>query len=184
MEKFEELKSEWAGQSSAIIPEEGVQTIIEKMKKIKGKQRSTNIILAMTCIVLIGFFVYISAYQFRTVMIGLLLMIGALVVRIVLELLSINTINKLDASEDAINFKIRLEEYYKGRIKVHYILTPILILLYCIGFIMLLPSFKSTLSSGFYTYIWVSSIVLLLVLGLLIIKQVKKELRELRQLKS
>jgi len=108
MEKFEELKSEWAGQSSAIIPEEGVQTIIEKMKKIKGKQRSTNIILAMTCIVLIGFFVYISAYQFRTVMIGLLLMIGALVVRIVLELLSINTINKLDASEDAINFKIRL----------------------------------------------------------------------------
>ena len=184
MKKFEELRSEWAGQSPSKIPEDGIRRIMEKIKSIKGDQRGTYIILSVTCIILVGFFFYISAYQYQTVMIGLLLMIVALVVRIVLELISINTINRLDASEDATNFKARLIHYYKNRSKVHYIVTPIIILCYCIGFVMLLPSFKATLSQGFYTYIWVSSIVLLVVLGLLIIKQVKKELFILRQLKN
>lgn len=184
MEAFEDLKTQWEGQSPSEIPEDGVQKIIEKMKGIKGKQRSTNIILALTAMVLVGFFFYISAYQFQTVMIGLLLMIVTLIVRIAIELASINTINKMDASKDATNFKTRLVKYYNNRVRVHYILTPIIILLYCIGFIMLLPSFKENLSAGFYTYIWVSSIVLLIVFGLLIGNQAKKELRTLSVLKS
>jgi len=184
MKEFEDLKSQWEGQPSPEIPQDGIQNIKKKMKDIKGKQRGTNIILLLTGLVLIGFFFYISAYKFQTVMIGLLLMISALLVRILIELLSIKTINKLDISEDAANFKSRLVKYYNSRVKVHFIFTPIIILLYCIGFVMLLPSFKDSLSPGFYTYIWVSSIVLLIVFGILIGKQAKKELSELRQLKS
>lgn len=184
MEPFEDLKSQWEGQPPSIIPEDGVQKIMEKMKSIKGDQRGTNIILALTGIILAGFFFYISAYRFQTVMYGLLLMIGALVVRMVIELFSINTINKLDASENASNFKARLVRYYNNRVKVHYVFTPLIILLYCIGFVMLLPSFKESLSEGFYTYIWISSIVLLIVFGLLIGKQVKKELDTLKELKG
>jgi hypothetical protein len=56
--------------------------------------------------------------------------------------------------------------------------------LYGIGFLILLPLFKANLSSGFYTYIVVSSIVVLLVLGLFIGKQMNKELMELRALKD
>lgn len=182
MEAFEDLKSQWDGQSSPRIPEGGVQKIVEKMKNIKGKQRIMNIVLSLTGMVLIGFFFYISAYRFQTVMTGLLLMIMALIVRIVVEMFSINTINKLDVSETAVIFKKRLLKYYNNRLRVHYIFTPIIILLYCIGFVMLLPSFKANLSSGFYTYIWVSSIVLLVFFGVFIGKQAKKELDILRQL--
>lgn len=184
MEAFEDLKSQWRNQSSSKIPEDGVQKIMDKMRTMKSNQRSTNIILTLTVMVLIGFFFYISAYQFQTVMIGLMLMIVALIVRIVIELASINTINKMDTSKDATKFKTRLVKYYNNRVRVHYIFTPIIILLYCIGFVMLLPSFKESLSTGFYTYIWVSSIVLLIVFGLLIGKLAKKELAELKELKS
>jgi len=184
MEAFEDLKSQWGGQSPSKIPEDGVQKIKEKMKQIKGKQRIMNIVLSLTGTVLIGFFFYISAYRFQPVMTGLLMMIVALVVRIAIEMFSINTINKLDVSEAAANFRKRVVKYYNNRLRVHYIFTPIIILSYCIGFVMLLPSFKANLSSGFYTYIWVSSIVLLVVFGLFIAKQAKKELDTLKQLKN
>lgn len=184
MEAFEDLKTQWDGQSPSKIPEDGVQNIMEKMKSIKAKQRIMNIVLALTGIVLLGFFFYISAYRFQIVMTGLLIMLMALVVRIAIEIFSINTISELDVAGDATNFKRRLVKYYNNRVRVHYIFTPIIILLYCIGFVMLLPSFKANLSSGFYTYIWISSVVLLIVFGLLIGKQAKKELDVLRQLKS
>ena len=72
--------------------------------------------------------------------------------------------------------------YYKRRIKTHYIITPIILIFYIVGFVILLPFFRESLSSGFYTYIKVSAIVLLFGLGFLIKKQVQKELNILKEI--
>lgn len=184
MTEFEELKSQWKNQYQPEVPNDGAKQVMEKIKAIRNEQRITNIILAITGIVLIVFFFYISAYKFQSVMLGLLLMIGALVIRIGIEFFSIRRLKSFNVSAAANNFKQQLTKYYKNRVKVHFLLTPLIIIQYCVGFVMLLPSFKSNLSGGFYTYIVISSIVLLLVLGLLVAKQIRNELRMLRDLNS
>ena len=75
MTAFEDLKSQWEEQSQPEIPNDGVETILNKIKHIRGQQRVTNYVLGITAIVLIVFFFYVSAYKYQTVMIGLLLMI-------------------------------------------------------------------------------------------------------------
>lgn len=180
---FEDLKEQWADQPKPIVPNDGAKKIIEKITLIRRKQRIANVVLSITALVLIGFFFYISAYKFQTVTLGLLLMIGALVSRVGLEFVSIRTLKRLNVSIDAKSFKQKMIRYYRGRTKVHFIATPIIIITYCVGFIMLLPSFKATQSSGFYSYIVISSVVLLIVLGIFIVNQVQKELMMLNELK-
>ncbi len=184
MTAFEDLKSQWGNQSQAEIPKDGAKQILKKIAFVQKKQGITNIVLALTGVVLIAFFFYVSAYKSHPVMIGLLLMIGALVLRMGLEFSSIRTLKNMDVSTIPERFKQQMIGYYKGRAKVHFIATPLIILIYCIGFVMLLPAFKENLSSGFYNYIIISSIVVLLVLCLFIAREVMKELRILKELKG
>lgn len=184
MEMFENIKSQWENQSQSETPKDGAKKIMEKMTYTRKKQKITNSILTVTAAVLIAFFFYISAYKIQTVMIGLLLMIGALAIRIGLELYSLRTLKVINTSVDAYEFKQQMIRYYQNRTKVHFIITPLVIAAYCIGFVMLLPAFKSNLSLGFYNYIVVSSIVLFLILGLFIAKQIRKELVVLKELKG
>lgn len=184
MTEFEELQSQWEKQSQPEPPIDGANRVREKIASIQQKQGIANIVLTSTGIILVFFFFYISAYKVQTVMIGLLLMIGALVIRIAIEFFSIGRLRSLNVSVDVVRFKAQLTKYYKNRIKIHLIITPLIVLVYCVGFVMLLPSFKANLSEGFYSYIVISSIVLLVVLGLFITKQIRNELRMLKDLKS
>ena len=182
MEKFEELKSQWKTQTNINPPINGYAEIVKQTKAIQRKQKITNVVLVMTILVLVMFFFYISAYNVLTVALALSLMLGVLIVRVILEILSIKTLKQLSPSMDANAFRQKLNSYYKSRIKTHYIFTPIIILLYGIGFIILLPYFKAALTSGFYTYVIVSGIIVFIVGGLLITNQIKKEIQTLRDI--
>lgn len=182
MTVFEDLKSQWGNQNQQKPPKDGAKQILKKIKSIQKQQRITNIVLTVTGIVLIFFFFYISAYKFQPVMIGLLMMIGTLALRIGIELSSMRTLKNMNVAIAVESFKKRLIRYYNRRKKVHFILTPIIILIYSIGFVMLIPAFKENLSSGFYNYIVVSSIILLIMLCLFIFRDAKKELSELKEL--
>ncbi len=184
MEAFEDLKSQWDNQSHPKAPEDGSKQIVEKMNAIRKKQRITNFVLGSTIVVLAAFFIYISAYKFQTVMMGLLLMIGMLVIRIGLEIHSIRTLKKMNIAQDSKSFKNQMIHYYTNRKKVHFVFTPIIILLYCIGFAILLPSFKVSMSSGFYSDILISAVVSLILLSIFIFKQIRKELSVLKLLKN
>ena len=184
MTAFEDLKSQWENQSQPEPPKDGTKQILNKVANLKKKQRIANVVLAITGVVLIAFFFYVSAYKVQSVMIGLLMMIGALAARIGLEISSIRTLKKLNVATTAEKFKDQMIGYYKGRKNVHFILTPLVILIYCVGFIMLLPAFEQNLSAGFYKYIVVSSIVLLFLLGLFIAREIKKEMLILKELKA
>lgn len=184
MKTFENLKSQWENQSVPGIPSDGLKHISGKMKTLRIKQLLTTGILSITVLVLLGFFFYISAYKVPVVTLGLLLMISPLAVRIGLEIFSIKSIEHIDVSANTSTYKAKIVAYYKNRVKVHFIATPIIIALYITGFILLLPSFKANLSPGFYTYILVSSILVLIVLGGLIANAIKKELTVLKQLRD
>lgn len=181
---FENIKSKWENQPQQSTPDNGSSVVKKKVSAIKSKQKITNIILAITVLILGGFFAYIAAYKEPKAALGLLLMIGALVVRIAIETISRQKLRKLPATQNANSFKEGLEVYYQKRKKVHYIITPLLIAMYAIGFVIMLPLFKASLSSGFYTYIVISAIVFLLVFCGFIYHQIKKELGILKELQE
>lgn len=183
MTTFEDLQSQWKKQSNIQTPSNGGEQIRDKVRLIRKKQGIANTVLAITVTILIFFFFYVSAYKHQTPMIGLSLMIGSIAIRIGLEILSIKNLKNSNVTEAIEIFKKQMVDYYKKRVKIHFIITPIIIITYCIGFIMLLPSFKESLSPGFYSYIKVSSIIILIVLGVFIAKQIKDELTILKELK-
>lgn len=182
MKTFDDLKSQWKVQPLPETPNDGSKEVLKKIDFLKSKQRITNSVLLGTALVLICFFFYIEAYNYMVITVGLLLMIGTLLIRIAIEYFSIRNLKKLNVTKDAITFKADMVAYYKTRLKTHYIATPIIIFFYGAGFYLLLPSFKQSLSKGFYTYIWVSAIVLLFILGFFIAIEIRKELKNIKEI--
>lgn len=182
MNNFEELQSNWKNQPEIQATENGFQTLLNALRTIKNKQRITNVVLGSTVIILIGFFFYISGYSDQQVILGISFMIGSLLVRILLEVLSIRNLNKMNTLSQQTDFRKDLIVYYTNRKFVHFLWTPIIIGCYIAGFLILLPLFKATLSAGFYTYIIVSSIVLLIFFSVFIAKQIRNEMKELKRL--
>ncbi|MGK0493823.1 MAG: hypothetical protein ACJAU2_000199 [Maribacter sp.] len=184
MNNFEELESNWNNQPEIQATEKGFQEVLNGLRKIKNKQRITNAVLISTAIILVVFFFYISGYSNQQVILGISLMVGSLLVRILFEVLSIRKLRQMNAVAHSTDFRNGLIGYYKGRKFVHFGWTPLLVLIYIAGFLILLPLFKANLSSGFYIYIVVSSIVLLIILSIFIAKQIRTELSNLKRLQE
>ncbi len=184
MNSFEEIQSKWNDQDKIKAPKDGFKSLMKRIEEIKNKQKITNGVLLATVLVLGGFFFYIAGYNNHQVILGLSLMIGSLIIRVVIELLSIKKLQRINRSIDNTLFKQELTKYYNKRRIIHIVITPLIVLFYAIGFVILLPLFKVNLSAGFYTYILASSVLTLLILGLFIAKQIKKELEDLRILKD
>ncbi|MEO9076279.1 MAG: hypothetical protein ABI263_03175 [Gelidibacter sp.] len=182
MKTFDDLKNQWQEQSLPETPKDGSKKVLKKIDFIQRKQRITNGVLLTTILVLTGFFFYINAYNYRIVAFGLLLMIGTLSIRVSIEYFSIKRLKQLDVTKDALTFKAEMVTYYSSRIKTHYIATPVIIFFYVVGFYLLLPSFKQSLSKGFYTYVWVSAIVLLFVLVFFIAREIRNELSNIKEM--
>ncbi len=184
MNNFEEIESNWKNQPAIQVTEEGFEDVLNELRKIKNKQRITNAVLSSTALILVVFFFYISGYSNQQVIFGISLMVGGLLVRILLEVLSVRKLKKMNALSHRTEFRNDLIGYYKGRKFVHFVWTPLIILSYVAGFLILLPLFKANLSSGFYAYIIISSIVLLISLSFFISKQIRTEMRNLKRLQK
>ncbi|MDG5491141.1 hypothetical protein [Psychroserpens sp. SPM9] len=179
---FEDLKSQWENQPQPNTPEQGSKLIVDKMKGLSKKQAITNWVLWTTILILIGFFFYVEAFNDTIVTFALLLMMSSLLVRIFVEYFSIKKLRAIDVTENSSVFRTTIISYYKSRIRTHYVTTPIIIILYSFGFILLLPTFKRELSEGFYTYIVCSAVIVLIVMVIFIRNQIKNELSILKGL--
>ncbi|SIQ05483.1 hypothetical protein [Maribacter ulvicola] len=182
MNNFEDLQNNWQNQFGVSATEDGFQSLLKSVKSIENKQKSGNIVLTITILLLVSFLIYVSGYTSTTFILGIGLMIGSLVVRIVIELFSLRKLRSINFSKDVNTFKADLTTYYFLRKYTHYVVTPLAVIVYTVGFIILLPLFKASLSDGFYSYILCSSVVLLMVFSVFLYKQVKNELFKLKQL--
>ena len=184
MTDFQQLESRWNKQKNIEIPKNGALKVIDQTENIRNKQKITKIVLALTVIILVGFFIYISAINNLEVTLALGLMIASVIIRIILEILSLNQLKRLQFQNNLRTFKAEIKHYYKRRIVTHYILTPIIILAYCIGFVLLLPYFEKNLSSGFYIYIKISSVIIFITLSSFFAHHIKREINGLKNIIS
>jgi nitrate/nitrite transporter NarK len=183
---FNELSQNWQNQDTQSTPTTS-NDIIRKAQlqtqKLKQKKWWTIGILGLTTAILISFFVSVGAYKNMMESLGLSLMIIMLLLRVILELMSKNRLQKIDRTLDFQSYVSRLKTYFKNRRWIHFIFTPVIYLAYFGGFVAMLPVFKRELSSGFYLYILISGVVVFIGLALFIGYHIRKELNELKVLK-
>ena len=184
MSDFKSLQSIWTNQEVEIQKpsEEVIRESNRLQRKLINGKRWTVAILSTTILICVSFMLYISAYKFTQVFIGIGLMISSLSVRVVIELVSMQRFQKIKEIVSFRECSKDLLKFYQWRKRVSFVFVPIIFALYVIGFIMLLPSFKESLSTGFYNYILFSGIGILLFFVFYIRKQVLSEIQIIKQL--
>ena len=170
MEKFEELQSIWDHQANE-LPKQTSFEIIERadaiLKAIRVKHFFTIGILSILVITLSAYYFWIFNDKIAKQIIGLGLMIFVIILRILLEIISIFKFKNIEFTNSLKNYTIQLISFYNFRKIIHYWITPFIYLAYCIGFISLLPLFKTNFSTGFYYYIVLSGALFLIFFSLL-----------------
>ena len=182
MDEFQKLQNIWSSQPDAKTDQISAESLIKKISGIQRGYKITRLILMITVLIVILFYFYVSGYQNTTVSIAFSMMAAALLIRIAAEFWSNEKLNKIDPGQNVDQYKNEVIVYYKKRNYVHYLITPATLALYIIGFSMLLPFFKESLSYGFYLYIVISFIVLCIVGIVFFMIQIRKEQKILKGL--
>ncbi|WP_111684118.1 hypothetical protein [Winogradskyella tangerina] len=158
--------------------------LISKAKNQRRRQIAAIIIMSVTVVILVAYTLYISPNRWNNFTLGLLLMITSLGFRVFLEIRSIYQKQNRLVALDHNSYKSYLKKYYKLRLLINYLITPVCVVAYLIGFFLLLPYFKVEFSEGFYTYILISGFVSLAFIIIIIIHSIIKESRFLKLLKQ
>lgn len=183
MNEFDDMVSGWKKQPVP-TPKNSANTVAgiakKRVKNSRQKHVATIVVLGITLAVLIAFALYTKGNSSHIAK-GIQLMIGALCIRIGVEWLSVMLLNKLDITKGTTEYLKMLTSFYKTRRKIHGAFTYIIFCLYVAGFCMMLPLFKATLPAWFFTYIWISGIVIFGALILYIRRKTKQELDQLKE---
>ena len=183
MNEFDDMVSGWKKQPVP-TPKNSASAVAgiakKRVKNSHQKHVATIVVLGITLAVLIAFALYTKGNSSHIAK-GIQLMIGALCIRIGVEWLSVMLLNKLDITKGTTEYLKMLTSFYNTRRKIHGAFTYIIFGLYVAGFCMMLPLFKATLPAWFFTYIWISGIVIFGALILYIRRKTKQELDELKK---
>lgn len=175
------LNTFWEAQTND-IPKSNPKDLITKAKKQRNGQYISITVMSLTVVILIIYAFNYAFHQWNTFNLGLLLMISSLTFRIILEFYSVYRKEKHLIAMDHKSFHTYLKKYYKIRLIINYVVTPVCILVYLFGFYLLLPYFKVYFSKTFYTYILISGVISILAVITIIVYSTIKEQRFLKQL--
>ena len=188
MTTFQDIQDIWNRQSEPEIgntqPEELIQMAETNTRILKVKHFWTIGILGLTIILFCWYSLIYVGIQFSWFHFGLALMFLSLLVRLIAEYRSYNSLRSMDIRIDLMHYAKWITQFYSNRKKIHYVITPITVALYVSGFIFLLPVLKESLSTGFFWYIVISGCILLILFAVMIIWQIKKEIQMLKFLKK
>ncbi|MGY6557883.1 MAG: hypothetical protein ACXIT9_01235 [Nitritalea sp.] len=177
-DKLQELWNRQVGKMPTFTPGD----ILLKAKKQRTVQYISITVLVLTALILSVYAWFYAFKQWNSFNLGLLLMISSLVVRVLIEMLSFYRKESRLVTMDHKSYHAYLKKYYGIRRFVNYLITPVSVITYIIGYSLLLPYFKAYFSYGFYTYIQVSGAVSIGGIILLILYGIIKEERLLKQL--
>lgn len=179
METFEELQHLWSKQPQIrndISATYLMQRAVSKIRRLRAWQFSTIVIITVLVAFLIYYFLYMRKYAgVNAFTLGLSLMIATMVVRILLEIISSWKVGRIHSDFSMDKFTNMMIDYYNWRKKIHFVFTPIVYSVYVVGFTLLLPTLKGTMSSGMFVYTLVSGYLFLGVFALFVRKKFRQE---------
>jgi hypothetical protein len=187
METFDELQTIWSKQPSTIGKTSSTD-LIEKgeahIRELRAGQLGTIAILTTLIVGLIAYFIKIGAHKMNELTVGLAVMITVIIVRIILELISMSKFKSITPDSSLVEFSSKMLQYYHWRKIIHTVCIPIIYITYIIGFSLLIPSFKANLSYGMYLYVVVSGYGFLTAFALFMVRILRKEMKLLEFLKG
>lgn len=178
------LKSGWKSSGSDITPPHIPAQLISEAQRLnresKKFQWSTLLILGSTFLMTCYFLLVYFGFRETLSHVGVAIMLGFFLLRIVLEAYSIVEGGKKEATDSAIESLEKEKKYLELRLRVHGFYTFLTLSAYTLGFLLLLPEFSKYISSFWMAALVCSYFIPGIILTLLIRKNVQKELRELR----
>ena len=177
---FDHLKALWGESKQERVPpysdtDEIIRLTQKKMRSSVQSQWATVIILTLTLLVISAFFKYVTQFNHTLSLVGVGFMTGGLVVRILLELISIYRSKQINLAESALQSNRALLSYSRFRNVMNGPVTITILVLYSIGFYMLTPEFSLYFSPVMLLLINLSYIPAAIIFTWSIIKAVKKE---------
>ncbi|MEO9952308.1 hypothetical protein [Nonlabens sp.] len=183
MKTFEEIQNSWS-QNKQPIDETLISTISNRVNRLKNKNRITIAVLITTVAVLVAYLIWVGYAAPVSFYLGLFLMVGSIGYRVIAELISTQKLSQIALDNSYHNHKSAIEKYYNSRLILHKVLTPIILVVYWVGFVILIPTFKENLSDFWFNYTWISSIPIAIAMILFIRYHIKKEYAILNKLKK
>ncbi|QCE43176.1 hypothetical protein [Psychroserpens sp. NJDZ02] len=184
---FQDLQNKWDHSKSSL--DQTATNFDSLYAKIKHKERDnymfyygTITILLITLVVIALFFYHVAPVKTLVSKIGVGLMLGGLIFRIYIEVISIykaKQINTLDNALQAVDNTIKFHQFRKT---IHQVIAPIIIILYTIGFYLITPEFSLHMPFWNLILIDVSYVVIGIILFIVIRKAVKKEMHKLAEI--
>lgn len=187
MTDFNQIQELWNSQSdtsSSVRADEIILKAENHLKKIKRDHIVTIAILVVVVTVLVAYFIWLNLSRWNLFTTGLSLMIGMLVWRITLELISVKRFSSIKPDGSFSEYSKKITTFYTWRKKVHLVLTPIIYLSYIAGFMMLLPALKANLTAGMFWFCAISGSGFLIGFGVFLIHLIRKEISILDYLKG
>lgn len=162
-----------------------IQSISSQMEKI-AKENShfyynTLIILTITWTALIFFFSFVAPVNSTIGRTGVALMLISLMARIVAEIYSIRIEKKIVFLETTLSSLKSMIQFHQYRKWIHHILSPIIIVIYSVGFYLLTPEFLRSLPNLLVWGFDLIYVIIALILFFTLKKEVNKEIKHLQK---
>jgi hypothetical protein len=186
---MDNLKNRWREAKSAVVqPLEPVKAIIAKARKKKRSilyfHYGNVLVLTATLLVLVYFFYRVVDLKTTLSKVGMDLMLGGLILRILIEVYSSIKSKTMGVTKDAAHTIQAAHSFYLFRRKVHGPVTFTTVGLYAVGFYFLSPEFSANLSFKVMLLIHLSFIIGAVLLIWQIRKGIQNELYNLRCLQN
>ncbi|PHR88644.1 MAG: hypothetical protein COA80_17915 [Leeuwenhoekiella sp.] len=178
--KNEELTQLWNLQQPQ-FDAESLNTLIGKAQKQRSTQLVGIVVMSLTIVILTLYALIFTDFRWNAFSTGLSLMIGSLVFRVVLELMTRYRKEQQLINLSPRDFQSYLYRHYRQRRLIHFAITPLCFGVYSYGFYLLLPYFKAAFSTGFYHYLLLSGWGSILAICILVIYKMRTELRFLKE---
>ncbi|GAB4241946.1 MAG: hypothetical protein Tsb0034_19310 [Ekhidna sp.] len=183
---FESYKHQWkdakSKQPKGLNPTQLIDLSEKKMKASVQVQIKNIAVLFITLVGLILFFLLVAPLQTLLSHIGIGLMLGGLMVRIIIECYSIARSRAIKLSGSAAEVNDGYLSYHQYRKRIHGNLTVFILIAYTIGFYLLLLEFSLYFSKTGIILMGVSYLGAAMIFGYSIKKAIKTEMKILDRL--
>ncbi|WP_207494438.1 hypothetical protein [Aridibaculum aurantiacum] len=156
----------------------------EKKRNVLYAHYGTVFILTITLIGLALFFYYVAPFKNALSKVGVYMMLGGLMVRILIEIISMVKSGAVQFSQNAEKATSAALSFYNFRKQVHGPVTIGIIGIYVLGFYFLTPEFSQYITLYWMIAMHVSFIVIGIILTVVIRNGIKREMANLLHLSN
>lgn len=188
-DSLNDLKNKWdeakkAQPSQSVDPKTLIAHSQKKLKSAVNMHLGNIAILVLTLLGISSFFLFVAPFQETLSHIGIALMTGGLLLRILIEFYSIHRSTKVNLADTAVVANEETLSFHAYRKRIHGTVTIGILLAYTIGFYLLTPEFADYFTTNQVILLDVSYLGAAAIFGYSIRTAIRKEMRLLDELKD